>query len=112
MRSPLLAAIGDPTPASLEAESASDDLARVTDLLERLVDTDRGDREVVRSTAHTLAAAASTVGFDSLAHRARRLVSASRGSDSEALGALIEDVSDTGRRALGTAGRQARRQGR
>lgn len=109
---PGILAATDPASPSAPPPAGSDDLARVTDLLARLIDADRANREAVRSTAHTLAAAASTLGFESLADRARRLVSASRGSNSEALGALIEDVHDTGRRTLGAAVGQSGRQAR
>lgn len=47
-------------------------------------------------------AASGNAGLDTLADRSRRLVAAAPLSNAEALGALIEDVADAGRRSLRT----------
>lgn len=95
-----------------EPPVAGEKVDRVGELLYRLAEADRDDRNAVRLMAHNLAAAAGTVGFDSLADRARRLVTASVRSNAEALGALIEDVTDAGRRAVEGARQMPRSEGR
>ena len=77
-----------------------ENVERIGELLERLARLDREERDTMRSLAVSLVSAAENVGFPALAERSRRLVAASGRSNAEALGALIEDVTDTGRRAL------------
>jgi len=73
---------------------------RVGELLARLQDVDRSDRQAVGAMANSLMEAAGSVGFDAVAHHARRLAAASPGASAEALSALIEDTADAGRRTL------------
>lgn len=85
--------------------ASEDGLDRVGELLARLSAAGREDREALREAAAGLATAARSVGLAGLADRARRLMSASDRANADALGALIEDVADAGRRSLDAARR-------
>jgi len=78
----------------------ADGVDRVGELLGRLAQVDRRDREAIRQTAQHLTAVSVGIGFDALADRARRLTAAALNANAEALGALIEEVADAGRRAV------------
>jgi len=91
-----------PAVEAAPAGRADDSLSRIGELLDRLAGVERDDREAVRSAALSLVAASGNAGLDALADRSRRLVAAAPLSNAEALGALIEDVADAGRRSLRT----------
>ncbi len=81
-------------------DAMGENVDRVGELLARLQDLDRSDRHAVGAMANSLMEAAGSIGFDAVAHHARRLAAASPGASAEALNALIEDTADAGRRTL------------
>jgi|GEM_PF-726729 len=100
---------GDDGPGHADGD---ENVERVGELLNRLTKVDRNDRDAMRSLAEGLVSSAENLRFQALAERSRRLVAASGRSNADALGALIEDVTDAGRRALQPTGRAASGDGR